>query len=209
MNKKSEPDQTANRLFFDIPESKQEKKRRLRKILLAERDALSLAERRALDDTLCQKISSLPCFLSASMLLLYDPIGSEANLLPLAKIAETRGVPVGFPVCRSNPKGLIFRQADAQTVFEPGAFGIPVPPESARELTPDENAVCLLPALGYDQTLARLGYGGGYYDRFSVHFPGKKIGVCAERFLCDTVFAEPHDLSVDLLVTEKRILTAK
>ena len=195
--------------FPDGAEFRSTQKHRLRKVLLAARDAMPPDEKTALDDTLCQKIAALPCVLSASAILIYYPIGSEVNLLPLANIAAAKGIPVGFPVCRTNPKNLIFRKADDQTVFLPGAFGIPEPPTSAPELPFDRESVCLLPALGYDRSLARLGYGGGYYDRFLKDFPGKKIGVCAERFLCDTVFAEPHDVAADLLVTEKRILTAK
>ena len=148
-----------------------------------------------------------------SLLFTHDPIvsilaglGGVAGYLVFA---FARGIPVGFPVCLAEPKRLIFRQATPQTRFVCGKFGIPVPPEGAPQLVPDEQTVCLLPALGYDRGLNRLGYGGGYYDRFLQTFPGLAVGVCRENAFCPTVFPEPHDLPVDLLITEKSTLTGQ
>ena len=177
--------------------------------MLAERDARAEAARRALDAALCERLTALPCLQTCSALLLYFPVGSEIDLLPLAAFAFARGIPVGFPVCLAEPKRLIFRQATPQTRFVCGKFGIPVPPEGAPQLVPDEQTVCLLPALGYDRGLNRLGYGGGYYDRFLQTFPGLAVGVCRENAFCPTVFPEPHDLPVDLLITEKSTLTGQ
>ncbi len=181
-------------------------KRRLRQALLKERNARSREEGRAVSQTVCERLAALPCLQNCSLLLLYYPTGSEIDLLPLADFAAARGIPVGFPVCRSNPKTLVFRKATPKAPFVSGAFGIPVPPENAPVLAPDDRAVCILPALGYDPTFTRIGYGGGYYDRFLQTFPGLAVGVCAEAFLCRTVFSEPHDRAVDLLVTEKRTI---
>ncbi len=184
-------------------------KQELRQRLLAERDARAEAARRALDAALCERLTALPCLQTCSALLLYFPVGSEIDLLPLAAFAFAHGIPVGFPVCLAEPNELIFRQATPQTRFVCGKFGIPVPPEGAPQLVPDEQTVCLLPALGYDRDLNRLGYGGGYYDRFLQTFLGLAVGVCREDALCPTVFPEPHDLPIDLLVTEKSTLRGK
>lgn len=181
-------------------------KHRLRQALLEERNACTHTARLERDVAVCERLAALPFLQKCSALLLYYPMGSEIDLLSLADFAAARGIPVGFPVCRSNPKTLVFRKATPKAPFVSDAFGIPVPPENAPVLAPDDRAVCILPALGYDPTFTRIGYGGGYYDRFLQTFPGLAVGVCAEAFLCRTVFSEPHDRAVDLLVTEKRTI---
>ncbi|HVX57182.1 MAG TPA: 5-formyltetrahydrofolate cyclo-ligase [Candidatus Saccharimonadales bacterium] len=64
--------------------------------------------------------------------------------------------------------------------------------------------VIIVPMLGFDpQTLYRIGYGGGYYDRFLAEQPqAHKIGVCFEAGKLQQLPAEPHDVAMDLIVTE-------
>ncbi len=186
-----------------------ERKRLLRQALLAERKALPPEALCALGRAVCSQIAALPLFLEASMLLCYYPVKGEINLLPLAELAIKRKIPVGFPVCDSKNHTLSFRKAETPNDFVPGAYGIPVPPENANLLIPDEHTVCLVPALGYDKNLYRIGFGGGFYDRFLANFPGVTIGVCAESTILETVFPEPHDVAVSLLATEKRIFKSE
>ena len=183
-----------------------ERKRLLRQALLAERKALSPEALCALGRAVCSQILSLPLFWEATSVLCYYPVKGEIDLLPLAELAIKHQIPVGFPVCDPKNHTLSFRKAETLGNFIPGAYGIPVPPENAPLLTPDEHTLCLTPALGYDKNFYRIGFGGGFYDRFLADFPGVTIGVCAERAILETVFPEPHDVAVSLLATEKRIL---
>lgn len=192
--------------FVSDPRIAPRNKAELRALLLAGRKTLSPEELRARGEAICQRLSALPCLQAASSLFLYFPMAGELDLRRLLLVAKERGIKVGFPVCIPNEKRLFFRQATTDACFAPGAYGIPVPPEDAPILLPDKKTVCILPALGYDQSFFRLGYGGGYYDRFLQSFPGIAVGVCLEDFLCETVFSEPHDVAADLLVTESRII---
>ena len=65
--------------------------------------------------------------------------------------------------------------------------------------------VVIVPMLGFDsENLHRIGYGGGYYDRFLADQPqAKKVGVCYEAGLVEHLPAEPHDISLDMIVTEQ------
>lgn len=66
--------------------------------------------------------------------------------------------------------------------------------------------VIIVPMLGFDQHLHRIGYGGGYYDKFLATQPkAKKIGVCFEMGRLNSIPAEPHDIPLDLIVTEDSI----
>lgn len=76
------------------------------------------------------------------------------------------------------------------------------------EEAPGFDAV-IVPMLGFDPvTLQRVGYGGGYYDRFLADQPkAKKIGVCYEAGRTNGLPAEPHDIPLDMIVTEDHIVT--
>ncbi len=69
--------------------------------------------------------------------------------------------------------------------------------------------VIIVPLLGFDQKLQRIGYGGGYYDRLLAAYPNAlKIGVCYESGKVEHVPAEPHDIPMDLIITETRAVIA-
>jgi 5-formyltetrahydrofolate cyclo-ligase len=69
---------------------------------------------------------------------------------------------------------------------------------------PERFDVIIVPMLGFDpKSLHRIGYGGGYYDKFLAGQPkARKIGVCFEAGKTDRIPSESHDVPVDLIVTE-------
>jgi 5-formyltetrahydrofolate cyclo-ligase len=71
---------------------------------------------------------------------------------------------------------------------------------------PDSFDVVIVPMLGFDARLQRIGYGGGYYDRFLAGQPDAlKLGVCLELGKIEQVPTEPHDVPLDVIVTEDDI----
>jgi 5-formyltetrahydrofolate cyclo-ligase len=69
---------------------------------------------------------------------------------------------------------------------------------------PAEFDVVIVPMLGFDSALQRIGYGGGYYDKFLATQPSaRKIGVCFSLGKIDKVPAEKHDIPLDLIITEQ------
>ena len=68
--------------------------------------------------------------------------------------------------------------------------------------------VIIVPMLGFDASLHRIGYGGGYYDQFLAGQPAaKKIGVCFELGKVEQIPAESHDVQLDVIVTEQKTYT--
>jgi 5-formyltetrahydrofolate cyclo-ligase len=68
----------------------------------------------------------------------------------------------------------------------------------------------IVPMLGFDpKTLHRIGYGGGYYDKFLVTQPGaRKIGVCFEQGKLEKFTSQPHDIPMDVVVTESKVYSS-
>lgn len=84
----------------------------------------------------------------------------------------------------------------------PGPFGI-LEPQNTPEITDFAHAVAIVPALCYNRQGYRLGYGGGYYDKFlSQHPEIPTIGLCFAACLTDQNFQAPHDIKIDRVVTE-------
>ena len=83
-----------------------------------------------------------------------------------------------------------------------GKFGILEPNENNKIFENFERSICIIPALAVDKDLNRLGYGGGYYDRFLKNYNGIKCVVCYKENLIDKLPFNKFDIKVDLLVMD-------
>ena len=175
----------------------------LRGILLQKRAEFSREERKEMDRDIAAGLIDSPLFKKASMLLIYAPLENEINLLPVAHVARKRGMPIAFPRCDKETNTMQFYFLPEGQKLLPGAYGIPEPPEDAPLCIPDERALCIVPALSYDLSGNRIGYGKGYYDRYLATFPGVTVGTTYASILLKNVPTEAHDLPVDWLFTER------
>ena len=178
-------------------------KNTLRGVLFQKRAEFSREERKGMDRDIAAGIIDSPLFKNASMLLIYAPLENEINLLPLAHVARKRGLSIAFPRCDKETNTMQFYILPEGQKLSPGAYGIPEPPEDAPVCQPDERALCIVPALSYDLSGNRIGYGKGYYDRYLATFPGVKIGATYAAILLKNVPTEAHDLPVDWIFTER------
>lgn len=180
-------------------------KQELRAALKERRAAIPAEQRREMDARIVANFAASEVFLRASALLVYAPLEGEINLLPLVRIARERGIPVAFPRCDVETNTMQFYELLPSARLTEGAYRIPEPPADAPLCTPDSRALCILPALSFDPTGARIGYGKGYYDRYLATFPGIRAGAIYSTMILRRVPTEPHDLPVSLLVTERGI----
>ena len=175
----------------------------LRGVLLQKRAEFSREQKKELDRDIAAGIIDTSLLQNASMLLIYAPLENEINLLPLAHVARKRGLPIAFPRCDKETNTMQFYFLPEGQKLTPGAYGIPEPPEDAPVCIPDRRALCIVPALSYDLSGNRIGYGKGYYDRYLSTFPGVTVGVAYAQMLLKSVPTEAHDVPVDLLFTER------
>lgn len=138
----------------------------------------------------------------ASTLLLYFPIGSEPDVLPLAEAWWQRGGRVAFPVCDPVSCTMTFRYASSADELSMGAYGIREPRVDAEAFDPRlGDAVCIVPGLVFDRRGYRIGYGKGYYDRFLSRFAGRSCALVYRECLADRLPRDAYDLPVDLILT--------
>ena len=171
------------------------------------RNAIASQEKEAMDGKICRHLASLAVFRYAKKLLLYHPIRSEVNVLPLMQTALSMGKEVYFPLCDPIKEGIMtFHRVFSFDELSKGSFSVLEPSEQAPLYVDDSSfSVCVIPALAYDRQGYRLGYGKGYYDRFLADFSGTRIGVGYQELLLPQVPHNRFDLKADLIVTEKGV----
>jgi len=177
--------------------------------LKQKRAGIDAEQKKEWDRAIVAAIEASELFLRASAVLLYAPIGSEIDLLPLVRTARKMGKPVAFPRCDTQTNEMRFFILEPNARLTEGADHIPEPPADAPPCSPDENALCLLPALSFDPTGARIGYGKGYYDRFLKDFRGVSVGAAYRCMLSDRLPTEPHDRPVCGVFTENGFLACR
>ena len=124
----------------------------------------------------------------------------------LVQALTARGKRVGLP--RMLPEHRMeVRLYDPAIPLRCVSFGIQEPGEDCPLIAREEIDLILVPAVCYDRRGYRLGFGGGYYDRWLAGFSGVRVGLCRGRVLQEALPREDHDLPVDLVVTETECLS--
>jgi 5-formyltetrahydrofolate cyclo-ligase len=136
----------------------------------------------------------------------YLPIRSEIDPRPAMAEAARHG-PVGVPVIRAKGAPLVFSRWTPEGALVPGPFGAAVP-ETEVLMEPE---VLIVPLVAFDRTGARLGYGGGFYDRtlagLRARGPSTAIGFAYAAQEAEALPREETDAPLDMIVTEREVLT--
>ena len=162
---------------------------------------------------ICKRITNMATFGLCDIILCYSPIASEVDVLDIARAALERGKTVGFPACNKDTSEMEFYKVDdLSELSEDGVFGVKEPrKDESRLIVPNSNTMIIMPGLLFDLHGRRIGYGGGYYDRYIRRYPAlfrssMTVGVTYSTFLSDTPIPyTDRDVSVALVVTEKKI----
>ena len=132
----------------------------------------------------------------------YWPMGQEINIRPLLHALDGLGHPVVLPETPPRGQPLLFRRWRPGCAMVPERFGTARP--DGEPLAPE---VLLVPLLAFDIAGRRLGYGGGYYDRTLATLPGvRTLGCAYAAQQVETVPAEPHDLRLQAVATERGVI---
>jgi len=181
-----------------------------RKRLAGLRDGLGQAARARVSDRIGEHLGRLLAEHGAgrgTVLSGYWPIKGEPDLRPLLTRLHRAGVTIALPVVETRAAPLVFRRWTPETTMVRGDWNIPVPPPEADLLVPD---FTLAPCLGWTADCYRLGWGGGYFDRtLAVLAPRPRtIGLALTAAQLPTIHPQPHDIPLDLILTEDGVLTA-
>jgi 5-formyltetrahydrofolate cyclo-ligase len=173
--------------------------------LVAERTALPLATRTRLAAELVARLRIAAPDALRRCVGFYWPLKGEPDLRSFVRELVAGGAEAALPVVVGENRPLEFwRWTSTTKLTRQSVWGIPVPAERV----PAHPEVVLAPVVGFDEEGYRLGYGGGYYDRTLAFLRPRPfvIGVGFELGRLATIYPQPHDVPMDLIVTEAHVL---
>ena len=187
-------------MALTIAEEKKQLRSNIRKTLAA----IPQEELTRSDDALFARFLALPQVQQAKTIFAFWGIpGKEPETARMIQTLVSQGKRVGLP--RMLPgRQMEVRLYDPDRPLVPAAFGILEPPADAPLLPRADIGLALVPAVCYDRRGFRLGFGGGYYDRWLSGFSGVTVGLCRDCVLQEHVPIEDHDRRVEFLLTESR-----
>lgn len=175
-----------------------------RRALRERRDAIAPQARSLADRAIGERLGRLVGELRPAVLAAYWPMAGEPGLGELLVAWHAQGIVVGLPRVVAADAPLRFERWRPGLVLVPGVFGTREPPAGDRALQPD---LLVMPCLGFDGRCFRLGYGGGFYDRTLAVLPAARaVGVAYDECEVLGFTARPHDLPMDAVVTQARLL---
>jgi 5-formyltetrahydrofolate cyclo-ligase len=176
---------------------------RLRAAALARRDGLDIDTRLEADQAISALALALDVFKEIDGPVAgYWPMRSEADPRPIMTGLAALGHKLCLPAVVDG--ALQFRDWPLWGALVPGGFGTLVPPPDAEIVAP---AAFLVPLAAFDRDGHRLGYGKGYYDGALAAFPAaRRIGIAYSAQEVEKVPAEPHDMALEMIVTERGVV---
>ncbi len=172
-------------------------KDRLRKIFSQKRKNCD----RSAEHKIAEKLFATEEYKAADCLLLYASLPDEINTDPIFLRAVADGKKVCYPKTEKGGKMEFFR-AESLESLSVGKFGIREP-KTSEKFSDGGKTLCIVPAFSFDKEGYRLGYGGGYYDRFLATFNGFSAGLCLSSFLSEKLPRDGFDIAVNAVITEE------
>ena len=190
-----------------MQESISEQKSRLRQHCRALRKSLGEETRTRASLAICARVENWNLFQQSRTVLTYMPIKSEVDLTPLLeRYPQKRWV---LPrILPEDGHLMFFHPYDAHRLVR-HPFGMAEPAADSPIVAPEEIDLALVPGLAFDRHGWRLGYGGGYFDRFLKEFSGVSAGIVFQALLLDSIPHTALDIPMQWVVTEHELSAAQ
>ncbi len=183
--------------------SKEEYKKIFRRKAIESLRKISKARAKIEDKKLLQELKKQFDFKSIKRVLLYIPLTMEVDVRPLITQLRQSGVEVYVPFM----EGKSFRPLKYRLPLQKKRFGI-YEPKNSRQYRPKKIDIAVVPIIGIDPTMRRIGFGKGFYDRF-FEKEKRNIGtiIFIQRHLCyaPIILTDSHDVRGDRVVAGYRL----
>ncbi len=190
-------------------------KKELRKVMQKNRKAIPLHIREEKSLLIAKNLLEHEVFdiqknlnLKDKFVMVFLNFKTEVNTEPIIKRLWKMGIKTCIPkvnVKEKTMKAIEFKSCGEVHI---GAYGIREPNLNSPEIDIHNIAISILPGLAFNKKMQRLGYGGGYYDKFLSQSKKdiKKIGICFSEQIIEEIPSEKHDVKLDYIVTDFEIL---
>lgn len=182
----------------------------LRKEVLGKRDSIPPEVRRTKNRLLLEHLLTLAEVREATSIFLFASFRTEVDTMAMIGQFLSEGKRIFLPVVDRENHRLVLYEIRNMEELSAGYMGIPEPSVRTDErlIAIDDIDLAIIPGAAFDERGNRIGYGGGYYD---ILLSGLKkripiIAVAYEEQIVESVPSEPHDIRVDIIVTDRRVI---
>jgi len=182
-------------------------KKEIRKFAEKIRNSIPKEEKKKKDEIIRNQLFKWDLYIKSKYLFCYVSFRSEVDTFEIIDKSISDGKIVAVP--KIFPKKKIMKAFIIESIdksLRPGEYGILEPTDECPEADYDKLDLIIAPGLAFTERGERLGYGGGYYDRFLSEYP--KVPVCAltyESLITNSLPVKENDIAVDYLITETGI----
>ncbi len=182
-----------------------EDKKSQRKYYLEKRKSVDIDVKATMDKVIFEKIINSKEYVESDKILTYISVGFEVDTRKLIEHALKCGKEVYAPAVTKEKMVMKFYRLTNLDDLVLTKFGV-YEPKPEGEWVNDKNTLCIVPAIVFDKSKYRIGYGGGYYDYFLSNNDVKTLGIMYDDFIVEKVITDSYDQSVEKIVTDKRII---
>ncbi|OAA92120.1 5-formyltetrahydrofolate cyclo-ligase [Clostridium ljungdahlii] len=176
----------------------------IRKKMKEERNKLSNLQKEKLDNSVLQKVIESEEYNKANSIFIFVSYGSEVDTHRIIKKALKQGKNIYVPKVISKEDGMIAVRIHDFSELKSGAYGILEPEDTKSKVEESSIDLCYIPGVAFDKRGGRVGYGGGYYDRFfkKLREDSQKIALAYRFQVLDEVPMEEHDMFIDGIISD-------
>ncbi len=175
-------------------------KKILRKKFSEIRNSIPSEKRKRDSELIFSAVRDSEIYKKASVVFSYASFGSEVETKGFITDALRDGKRIAVPLCNIEEKTMCAVLIKGIDELRKGAFGISEPVNRKNIVKPDDISMVIMPALSFDRYGTRLGYGGGYYDRYLTDYRGFKVGVAFFECMTDKLPCKEYDIKADAVV---------
>jgi 5-formyltetrahydrofolate cyclo-ligase len=182
-----------------------ETKENLRVEILSRRQGIGEQAAKASDLAIAARLLSFEPFRKAGMVFLYASTPGEVDTEDIIRKALGLGKRVCLPRCYKLGEMDAF-EIESLKDLQTGRYGILEPAARCRLVPKEELALAVIPCVSCTKQGKRLGYGGGFYDRYLIHRDYPAVVLCREALLLEDIPTLHHDVVMDAVITETETL---
>ncbi|MBE6053580.1 MAG: 5-formyltetrahydrofolate cyclo-ligase [Clostridium sartagoforme] len=187
-----------------------EEKKVLRKRILEIRDSLDNKEKELMDNIIFNKLINTDLYMKANNIFIYLNFGSEVETKKIINKALEDKKEVYIPKIYKEDKSMKAIRLSSFNDLKENSMGILEPISDTDFIEKERIDLIIVPGVAFDFKGNRVGYGGGYYDRYlkAIEKNSNKLVLAYEFQIIDFIEAEAHDIKFDYIITNTKFIEA-
>lgn len=186
-----------------------EYKRNIRKEVLMKRSKMKAEEKELKDNIILEKLFETNLYKNARNIFTYISFGDEINTIKLIERALKDNKNISVPKTYRETRTMNAIFIPCLKELKENHMGILEPIDDSIVIKKEDIDLIIVPGAVFDKDFNRIGYGGGYYDRYleNIAYKNNKVVLAYDFQIVDKIEKEEHDVKVDIIITDKQILT--